>query len=410
MTREPIAVIGLGPAGPAELAPAARTHLEGARVLAGGKRLLEHFPAFAGERIVIDADLGNVLARLADVAQSHKTVVLASGDPLFFGIGRALLAAFPKEDLLFFPHLSSVQLAFARLKETWHDACVISLHGRPLHTLRAALQRGEPKMAVLTDPTNNPQAIAGLLEATGVADRYAFWVCEELGGPAERITEISVRHLPETPFSPLSVVVLLRRGSTRPGAGLTPVLGLPDDTLRHRADLITKREVRLLSLCQLALRPGDVCWDLGAGSGSVAIEAARLSPQLTFYAVEKDAQAWQELQANVISFGLTNVQAIYGEAPEALAALPDPDAVFIGGSGGRLAELLATALVRLQPGGRLVVNCITLENLALSWALLRERDAAPEVLSVQLAHSRPLGSLHCLEPEHPISILKATKP
>src|SRR5262249_38300751 len=159
-------------------------------------------------------------------ARAHKTVVLASGDPLYFGIGRTLLTVFAKEELLFLPHLSSVQLAFARLKEPWHDACVVSLHGRPLHTLLPALQRGEPRLAILTHTENDPAAIARLLCETDCAEQYVLWVCEDLGGASERLTQASPRHWHELRFSPLNVVVLLRWGGAAAGPQLPPVLGI----------------------------------------------------------------------------------------------------------------------------------------------------------------------------------------
>ena len=173
--------------------------------------------------------------------------------------------------------------------------------------------------------------------------------------------------------------------------------------------MITRREVRLLALCYLELRPGDVLWDVGAGSGSVALEAARLSPRLRISAVERDTATVARLEANIAQLGAGGVHAVCAEAPAGLTELPDPDAVFIGGSGGRLTEILAMVKERLKPGGRLVLNCITLENFCRGWEKLRELGMEPEATSVQLAHSRPLGRLHSLEPDNPIFILRARK-
>jgi precorrin-6Y C5,15-methyltransferase (decarboxylating) len=440
MTPEPLVVVGIGADGPAGLSPEALDHVRRAETLAGGKRHLAMFPDNAVRRIVIDADLAGLMGRLQEAHRQGKTVVLASGDPLFFGIGRALLEAFNRDDLVFLPQVGSVPLAFARIKETWHDARVVSLHGRPLATLLPVLREGADKIAVLTDARNDPAAIARLLVENGFGDDFVLWVCEELGGPGERVTRWQPRDLTTADFSPLNVVVLLRRAvgaasraapetpAVRLGspdlhgahAGGTPalrherlpLLGIPESALAHRAEgrgLITKREVRLIALCRLELHPGDVFWDVGAGSGSVAMEAARLSPDLRVFAIERSAQACRQLQENLRTLDLERIQLVHREAPEALTGLPAPDAVFVGGSGGRLTDILEVAVDQLRAGGRLVLNCITLETLARGWDWLHSRGLNPEATSVQLAHSRPLGSLHALEPDSPIFILQARK-
>jgi precorrin-6Y C5,15-methyltransferase (decarboxylating) len=410
----PLVVVGIGHDGPAGLSPEARAHVAAARVLAGGRRHLDFFPDWRGEKVVLGADVAAFVGALKGRYRQAKAVVLASGDPLFYGIGRALLEAIPKEDLLFLPQVSSVQLAFARVKEAWHDARVVSLHGRPLEALAPAVEAREAKIAVLTDPRNHPAAVAEFLRRLGAADAYALWVCENLGGPDERVSRHAPAALRDETFSPLNVVVLLRQGEAPPcGAEDVPLLGIPESSLLHRPGprgMITQREVRLLALCHLELRPGDVLWDVGAGSGSVSLEAARLSPRLQVFAVERDAEAFRRLTANVARFGAGRVRAVHAEAPEGLAGLPGPNAVFLGGSGGRLAELLAAVAERLEPAGRVVLNCITLENFARAWEGLRELGLGPEATSVQLAHSRPLGRLHSLEPDNPLFILRGRKP
>ncbi|MHB1557037.1 MAG: precorrin-6y C5,15-methyltransferase (decarboxylating) subunit CbiE [Isosphaeraceae bacterium] len=413
MSGEPLVVIGIGHDGPAGLSAEALDHIARARVLAGGSRHLASLDHLGRETIPIGGDIAGAVRRLEGTYRQEKTVVLASGDPLFYGIGRALLAAIPRDELVFIPHLSSVQLAFARIKEPWDDARVVSLHGRPMGRLLLALYGAPEKIAVLTDPTNTPRAIADFLAGLDLACRYRLWVCENLGGPDERVASWSADELPDRDFSPLNVVVLLRTEAGEPPGERPPLVGIPDDAFRHAPGprgMITKREVRVISLAYLELGPRDVLWDIGAGSGSISIEAARLSPDLRAFAVERDPDALADIATNVRRFGCAGVRVVPGEAPEILSGLPDPDAVFIGGSGGRLREIVNEAVVRLLRGGRIVLNCITMEHYSLGWDMLRERGLDPRSSSVQVAHSRPIGRLHRLEPENPILILRATKP
>lgn len=409
MTSEPLVVIGIGHDGAAGLSPEALRHIHRAEVLAGGVRHLAFFPDWQGEKVVIDANLKRVMQQLEVACKQVKTVVLASGDPLFYGIGRALTAHFPPESLCFLPHVSSIQLAFARLKTSWHDAQVLSLHGRPMAALLPALRQQAVKIALFTDAANHPAAIARFLLAHGY-EHYDLWVCEELGGAAERVTQWTPRSLADTAFSPLNVVVLIRQGEvSTPSLPPLPLVGLPEQSLAHRAGMITKREIRLLTLGYLALHPGEVFWDVGAGSGSVALEAARLSSSLHIYAIEKDERAVGHIIENVQTLGTPHVQPIHGEAPEAFVHLPDPDAVFIGGSAGRLPAIISAVAQRLRPGGRVVMNCITLENFTLGWTLFNDAPWQAEATSVQLSHTAPLGPLHRFASDSPIFILQATK-
>jgi precorrin-6Y C5,15-methyltransferase (decarboxylating) len=409
MTSAPLVVIGIGHDGAAGLSQEALTHIHQAQVLAGGARHLAFFPDWQGEKVVIDADLKRVIEQLKVACQRAKTVVLASGDPLFYGIGNTLAAHFPPEGLCFLPHVSSIQLAFARLKTSWHDAEVVSLHGRPMASLLPALNRHAAKIALFTDAANHPAAIAQFLLAHGY-ENYDLWVCEELGGAAERVTCWALADLNETDFSPLNVVILRRQGeaSTATVDNL-PLMGLPEQCLAHRAGMITKREIRLLTLGYLGLHASEVLWDVGAGSGSVALEAARLSSTLRIFAIERDENAFGHIVTNVQTLATPHVQPVHGEAPEAFASLPDPDAVFIGGSGGHLTNILAAVMERLRPGGRVVMNCITLENFTLGWTLLQHDHWQVDATSVQLSHTQPLGSVHRFVSDSPIFIIQATK-
>lgn len=415
MNRKTIVVIGMGGDGPKGLSREALERIETAKVLAGGRRHLAFFENGSQERIVIDSDIDGLIETLRTVSLKKEVVVLASGDPLFLGIGRALLKAFSPDELLFFPRPSSIALAFARVKQTWDDARVVSLHGRPLESLLPDLSARRSKIAVLTDSTNTPGAIADLIVKLGLAEEYEMWVCENLEAPDEQVSRLRIPDVKAKTFSPLNVVVLLRldveTGSST--SSTVPIVGLPDESIQHASGprgMITKREIRLISLAYLELRPFDVLWDVGAGSGSIAVEAARLSPGLSVFAVEKNPVSFEDILINSQRFEATGIRPILGEAPEAFNGLPDPNAIFIGGSGGRFREIALRALERLQPGGRIVANCVAIETFSLAWRIFHDHGLEAQATSAQFSRSAPLGRLHRFEPENPIFVLRATKP
>ncbi len=428
--RTPIQVVGIGLAGGAGLSVVLNQRIAEATVLVGSERHLGYFPDHIADRIVLgdlagaigqirryldeatDQDAGSALASVPPVI-----VILVSGDPLFFGLGRLLLAEFPPELMTFHPHLSSVQLAFNRLKMPWQDAHIISVHGRSLDDLIHALQQGVEKIAVLTDGVNTPGAIAHLLSALDLPSRYRLWVCENLGGADERLVDLATVPPNET-FAPLNVVILVRVAA-RPTLDLAalPLMGLPDHaflSFSDRPGLMTKREVRLMVLGELALQPRQVVWDIGAGTGSVAIEIARLCPSSRVYAVEKTAMGIALIQQNCQRLQVTNVEPIAGAAPEALAALPTPDRIFIGGSGGNLAEILAVCSARLAARGTLVLALATLEHqmIALNYLQALTEQAQTwhyRLLQVQLARSTPIATLTRFTPLNPVTIITLTQ-
>jgi precorrin-6Y C5,15-methyltransferase (decarboxylating) len=343
-------------------------------------------------------------------------VILTSGDPLFFGLGRLLLAELPAEQITFHPHLSSMQLAFSRIKVPWQDARLISGHGRSLDELTQALQQGVEKIAVLTDRTNTPQTVAQLLLHLDLPHQYQFWVCENLDGTDEQVRRFN----PEDPmpqwFAPLNVVILLRetRLASLNLADL-PALGLPDHcflSFPDRPGLMTKREVRLLILGELALQPDQMVWDIGAGTGSVAIEVARLFPSSQVYAIEQTAIGISLIQQNSQRFRVNTVIPIHGTAPEALEALPVPDRIFIGGSSGKLTDILHQCSHKLQPQGTIVLALATLEHLTLALNWLQSQDSRHwhhRLLQVQLSRSVPIAALTRLNPLNPVMLLTMQK-
>lgn len=401
----PVLVVGIGDDGPGGLSHTARAAVAAATLLCGGERHLAFFSDHPAERFVVRANLAALVARLAARGPAEQAVVLASGDPCYFGIAPYLAARLGRERVRVEPHVSSVQLAFARLSVSWQDATVLSAHGRPLPPLvPRAMAAG--KVAFLTDERNTPAAIARGLLAAGRPDCEAH-VFEHLGGDAERHTACRLADLPDHTFAALNVLVLLGNAVD---ASPRPAFGLAETEYAHRAGQITKAEVRAVSLSKLLLRPGAVVWDVGAGCGSVSLEAAALVPGGQVYAVERDAAQRALLHANAGARCSPALRIVAGEAPEALAALPDPDAVFLGGSRGRLVELLACVSARLRPDGRLVANFATLEHLGETTAWLRSVGWGLDVVQLSVARGADLAGLTRLAPLPPVFILTAWRP
>lgn len=406
-----VTVVGVGDEGCAGLSARAANAVARAQVLVGGRRHLELFPQFAGERLALqDQGLGAALDRVAELSREHSVCVLASGDPLFFGVGALVARKVGAEHVEFVPHQSSVQEAFARIGLKWDDAAVLSLHGRPRHGLAAKLRRLR-KAAVLTDPENTPAALAAHLLEYGISGLTA-WVCESLGGPGERVRRFSLPALAAcSDVGPLNVLVLQRDDPAFRPPPRVPFL--PEEAFARRMPkngLITKREARLLSLAALELRDDSVIWDVGAGSGSVGIEAALLAPDGRAVLVEVDAEGAALCRENARALGADNARVVEGLAPAALEGLEDPDAVFVGGSKGSLREIVDVAWSRLRPSGRLVVNAITLDNVAEAYAAFRAHGVAPELILLNVSRGAPLARYLRYEAQNPIHIFAASKP
>jgi precorrin-6Y C5,15-methyltransferase (decarboxylating) len=397
-----VLVVGVGDDGPAGLPPGVLRRVHRADLLVGGRRHLEMFSDVAAERLAIAGGLEDVVQQVDAASAERQVVVLASGDPCFFGIGPLLASRLGRERVEIVPHVSSVALAFARLGLAWHDARVVSAHGRPLdQAVRAS--HGARKLAVLTDEANTPAVVAEAMLTAG-ADDARTWVFEHLGGARERQTASTLRRLRCETFEPLNVLVVPDLTWTARCRSIG--FGLAESTYEHTAGQITKAEVRAISLSKLRLRPGGVLWDVGAGSGSLAIEAAGLAPGLRVYAVERSEKRLPLLRRNVdrlVTGG--NVTVIEGTAPGALGSLPDPDAVFVGGSGGRLLEILEAARCRMRSSGRIVANLVTFEHQAAIFDWARSRSLTAEVVQIGVARGTDVVGLTRLQAENPVTIV-----
>ena len=416
-----IHVVGIGDDGLAGLGDRARAIIEGARTLYGGARHLELVRA-AGVQPVRTVDLGarfvEAVEELASGACGHGAVVLASGDPMLYGIGATLARRLgargvgsarldvPRVDvprLEILAHPSSVALAFAAIGEPAQDAVVLSALARPLRPVLAEAMATQ-RFAVLLDRGHDAAAIARALLDAGMEDATAA-VCEHLGGPAQRIERGTLSAIAAGAYAALSLLVVLRDARAVEGYRRTAI---PEGEFAHRAGQITKAEVRALAVAALALRPTDVLWDVGAGSGSVGIEAALSLPRGAVYAVDRDAEAIALLEANRVRFRTPQVEAVLGAAPAALGVLPEPDAVFLGGGGDALPAIVEVAMARLRPGGRLVATLATIERVP---PLLSQLGAwSPSLRQVSIAHGVPLASGTRLAPANPVFLVAATKP
>lgn len=399
-----IHVIGAGIAGHEAFGSRALELIGEADLLCGGERLLKLFPDFKGEVFALDKSLG----QLVDILQRHegRSVVLASGDPLFFGIGRSLLRNLPDARLEFLPNVTSVQYAFAKIREPWDDAVFISVHGRGLSK---AVDRiiANDKAAILTDEVNTPAAIAKALLERGRSG-YRAYLCENLGTDREHIRISNIPDLARTEAAALNVLLLIREFDDETQA-YVPTLGIPDDEFVTVKKLITKEEVRVVTLAKLKLQHNMVLWDIGAGSGSVAIEADHLLPNGRIFAVERNEECRQFIKQNLMKFNARNVQLVEGEAPDCLEELPDPDRVFIGGSGGHLWDILEAADQRLASGCRIVLNAITLDTLTAASEFFGNAGYEVEVVTVNIARTRPLTNYKMFEAYNPVYILTAVK-
>ena len=416
-------ILGVLDDGVASLGQSALAHLAQAQLVIGGGRTLQLLAA----HIAPDArqcDLTGAMSQVPEwircaQADGLRVVVLATGDPLCHGIAAYLASRLCIEALEIIPNVSTLQLACARLCLPWQDMKFASVHSKdagdwvagsePSHGLYGLLRdiRQHDRLAVLTSPFNTPDRIARMLVTEGLADEYEMAVAERLCHPEERVVSgFSIRAATQMPFADLNVVLLWRTQLRTPQV----LFGLPDASFAQRhpeKGLITKNEVRAVSLARMQLRLDSVVWDIGAGSGSVGLEAARLCRLGHVYAIEKNVDDCANVLHNRLAMGISNHTLLHGKAPEGLAAWADPDAVFIGGSGGELTELIRLILQRLKPGGWLVMNFVTLENLGTALDTVKALGANWDVLQLQAARSKPILHMNRMAAENPVWIVCA---
>jgi precorrin-6Y C5,15-methyltransferase (decarboxylating) len=398
-----LSIVGIGEDGIEGLSALARGLVSGAEIVFGGKRHLGLAAALIHGAVrpwpsPFESAVAEVLAQ-----RGRQVCVLASGDPYLYGIGALLARHVAPSETVVVPSPSAFSLAAARLGWPLADCALVSLHGRELDRVRPHLQPGARVLA-LTSDGEGPAALAGLLASIGFA-ASRFTVLEALGGPRERIRATTAAEFDLGAIDPLNTVAI--EVVAQDGARIIArAAGLPDILFEHDGQ-ITKREVRAVTLSSLAPRRGELLWDVGAGAGSVAIEWMLADTSLRAVAIETHPERAARIRRNAASLGVPGIEIVQGAAPAALAGLPVPDAIFVGG-GASDAGVLDAVVAALRGDGRLVVNAATLQTEAA--LLARHGVLGGELIRIAIARAEPVGSMTALRPALPVTQWRWVKP
>ncbi|MCD6307119.1 MAG: precorrin-6y C5,15-methyltransferase (decarboxylating) subunit CbiE [Deltaproteobacteria bacterium] len=400
-----VEVLGMG-VGNGRLCPSYEEILQKADVLAGGKRLLDRAAPSHAQQIVIESPLERVLDQVREAVQAGKrVVVLADGDPGFFGIGQILVKTLGREHVRIHPNVTVLQAAASRLGISWQDIKAVSLHGRQdMSPLFRALAFAD-RVAVYTDPENSPQLIA-LEMCRRRVDTFEMHVFENLGLEDERTGRYTLAQTEDTDFCPLNFLLLQRMSHPE----ILPHVGMDDDCYIHERGQITKKEIRAAGLAALRIHPRHVLWDLGAGSGSVAIEASLLARRGRVFAVEKRVERVEQIRENIRRTGCYHVEAVHGEMPDCLFDLPEPDRIFMGGGVGKNNKVLMEAARRLRPGGRIVLHLVLVGSLQRAVDFFSGAGWSTTISLVSVSRAKDLGQDLRLEALNPVFIVSAEKP
>jgi len=394
-----LSIVGIGEDGVAGLTPVAQKLVASAELVVGGRRHLELAqPLVAGRALAWPSPIANAVPEIAR-HRGRPVVVLASGDPFHYGVGDLMMRAFAADEMLCLPQPSSFSLAAARLGWSLQETALVSLHGRALENVVRHLQPGARILALAWDGSTASR-LAGLLAERGLG-RSSLLVLEALGGPDERI------HRDLANVAPLNILAV--EVVADPGAQVVPLAPGLDDALFENDGQLTKREVRAVTLSALAPRAGELLWDIGLGAGSIAIEWLLRHPSLKAIGIESDRERAARAARNAARLGTPDLRIVEGRAPEALAGLPAPDAIFIGGglSDGRLFDAAWSAL---KPGGRLVANGVSLATEARLIELFGRHGGELVRLDVSRAGKAGGGNVFVWRPAAPIVQWRVGKP
>jgi len=400
-------------------------YIKQADVIIGGTRTLKLFASqysSSATQYDLTGNLGNIPQWIKTAQQNNQQIViLATGDPLCHGIAKYIREKIDFNTCEIFPNVSTIQLACARIGIPWQDVKICSVHSKDTgewqtgldaaHSLYRLLQltQQHDTLAVFTSPENSPDRIARMITLEGFGDDFTLTVVENILRQNEKIIgPLEISMATQKKYAELNIVILQRCNKKLE----TTLFGLADESFKQRKPdkgLITKREVRAVSLARMQLQKNSIVWDIGAGSGSVGLEASRLCPDGHVYAIEKNIADFDIVTQNKINMRATNYSLVNNKAPETLNSWPDPNAIFIGGSGGELAELISLCISRMLPNACLVMNFVTIENMSTAIECLKTLSTEWDVTQLSAARSKPILHMNRLQAENPVWIVTAQK-
>jgi precorrin-6Y C5,15-methyltransferase (decarboxylating) len=400
-----VVVVGMGMSAN-DVTAAQMEIIRSADILMGGRRHLDQFKALPVKKERITGKVAEAMRFIKRHCSDNRIVVLASGDPLFYGIGAQIAAELDHNRLTILPNITSVAAAFSHINEPWSDAVVVSLHGRDrrYHLLEAL--KTLRTVAVLTDARHSPPWLARWLMEKGV-DHVKLAVFEQLAMPQERYAWYALEQAAKRSFAQPNLVIVKPLPESSGADAL--MLGMPDEAFEHDAGLITTSEVRAVTLAKLRLKPGLTLWDLGAGSGSVGIEASVLMGHGRIVAVEQDAGRLSHIRENARRYGLFNLDAVQAKLPQGLEKLPPPHRIFIGGGGRDLPSIIKTSAAYLASGGTLVANTVLVDNFVRALESMESCGMATEAVQLQVNSSKTMPWSRRMAARNPVWIITGRK-
>ncbi|HPO90373.1 MAG TPA: precorrin-6y C5,15-methyltransferase (decarboxylating) subunit CbiE [Victivallales bacterium] len=398
--KSKITIAGCGIA-PGDITEKIRKIVNNSDIIIGGKRILDFFYDFKGTKITISNNIDELIEKIRKLKERKKITILASGDPLFYGIGKTLSSKFSSDEIEIIPNISAMQALFAKLKLPWEKAKFFSIHGQKKINYNSILT-SELAIIYCDNKTKASDLAKILIEKFPKSSKRPAILAEQLGTEKEKIINSSLAKIAKQNSSELSILLLLPQNSfiTDPGFSI----GLPDSEYFHEKNMITHPEVRVIAISKLKPGPG-IIWDLGAGSGSVGIEIASLSEDIIVHSVESNRSRCKNILQNIEKFGLKNIILHNANITQVIEELPPPRGVFIGGSGNKIIFTLQQSLKKILPGGRIVIPSVLLRTKTeLNKFVTENKKYFVELISISISHSEKISDNYMLKPENPVDL------